>query len=127
MARCKFEGIFFIFFSRHFRSCEPVLGVFFCRTMENLREIIDVLNALKSQSGAFAVVLWGAWLLKKYVINGTINRYFDDKRRVRRILREISRKIDALNQEARSANTNTKEVLKDDVSALSIREADEPV
>ena len=95
--------------------------------MENLREIIDVLNALKSQSGAFAVVLWGAWLLKKYVINGTIERYFDDKRRVRKILWEMSRKIDTLNQEARSANTNTREVLKDDVSALSIREADKPV
>ena len=127
MARCKFEGIFFIFFSCHFRSCRPVLGVFFCRTMENLREIIDALNALKSQSGAFAVVLWGAWLLKKYVINGTIERYFDDKRRVRKILRGMSRKIDSLNQEVRSANTNTKGVLKDDVSALSIREADEPV
>ena len=123
MARCKFEGIFFIFFSCHFRFCVPVLGVFFCRTMENLREIIDVLSALKGQSGAFAVVLWGAWLLKKYVINGTIERYFDDKRRVRKILRGMSRKIDSLNQEVRSANTNTKEVLKDDVSALSIREA----
>ena len=94
--------------------------------MENLREIIDVLNALRSQSGAFAVVLWGAWLLKKYVINGTIDRYFDDKRRVRKILREMSRKIDSLNQEVRSANTNTKEVLKDDVSALSIHQADKP-
>ena len=95
--------------------------------MENLREIIDVLSTLKSQSGAFAVVLWGSWLLKKYVINGTVERYFDDKRRVRKILRGISRRIDSLNQEVRSANTNTKEVLKDDVSALSIREADKPV
>ena len=127
MARCKIEGIFFIFFSCHFRFCVPVLGVFFCGIMENLREIIDVLNALRSQSGAFAVVLWGAWLLKKYVINGTIDRYFDDKRKIRKLLREMSRKIDTLNQEVRSANTNTKEVLRDDVSALSIREADEPV
>ena len=94
--------------------------------MENLREIIDVLNALRSQSGAFAVVLWGAWLLKKYVINGTVERYFGDKKKARKILREISRKIDSLNQAARSANTNTKEVLKDDVSALSIHQADKP-
>ena len=127
MARCKFEGIFFVFFPRHFRSCGPVLGVFFCSIMEDLREIIDALNALRSQSGAFAIVLWGAWLLKKYVINGNIERYFNDKRRVRKILREMSRQIDSLNQGVRSANTNTKEVLKDDVSALSIREADKPV
>lgn len=78
--------------------------------MDNLKEIIDALTALKSQSGAFALVLWGAWLLKKYVINGNIDRYFDDKRRVRGILKQMSAKMDYLVLEMRKVKedgTNT--------------------
>lgn len=78
--------------------------------MENLKEIIDALTVLKGQSGAFALVFWGAWLLKKYVINGNIARYFDDKRQVRRILERMLAKMDCLILEMRKVKedgTNT--------------------
>ena len=64
--------------------------------MEHLKEIVETLNALKDQSGAFALVLWGAWLLKRYVVNGTVDRYFEDRAKLRRVVLTMSRQISVL-------------------------------
>ena len=64
--------------------------------MENLKEVVETLNTLKDKSGGFALVLWGAWLLKRYVVNGTVNRYFEDRAQLRKVLLTMSKQIAVL-------------------------------
>lgn len=100
----------------HIRSCRPVLGVFFCNTMENLQEIIEALSALKDRSETFALVLWGAWLLKRYVINGTVDRYFEEREQLRKIMLTMSKQISVLTKTVERGEYHVRDCQNTDLS-----------
>ena len=41
-------------------------------------------------------MLWGAWLLKRYVVNGTVDRYFEERAQLRKVLLTMSKQISVL-------------------------------
>lgn len=59
-------------------------------------EIITKAIELSKSSIGFPLVLWAAYLLKAYVINGNVKRYFSARRRELRAMRGIEAKLDRL-------------------------------
>lgn len=59
-------------------------------------EIITKIVELSKSSIGFPLVLWGAYLLKAYVINGNVKRYFAARRRELRAMRGIGVRLDKL-------------------------------
>lgn len=53
------------------------------------KDLIDALIAVKSVGGGFALILWGAFLVKKYVINGSVAKFFNLKRKEVRAMRRV--------------------------------------
>lgn len=59
-------------------------------------EIITKIVELSKSSIGFPLVLWAAYLLKAYVINGNVKRYFSARRRELRAIRGIGVKLDKI-------------------------------
>ena len=57
--------------------------------------IEEILRKLLSNAPTMvSIVMLAGWVLKRYVINGTIDKYFAAERRKERILRKILRHLD---------------------------------
>lgn len=59
-------------------------------------EMMTKIIELSKSSIGFPLVFWGAYLLKVYVINGNIKRYFSQRRRELRAMRSIGVRLDKL-------------------------------
>lgn len=59
-------------------------------------EIIEKIIELSKSSMGFALVLWGAYLIKTYVISGNVKHYFTTLRREIRAIKGIGAKLDTL-------------------------------
>lgn len=59
-------------------------------------EIITKIIELSKSSIGFPLIFWGAYLLKVYVINGNVKRYFAARRRELRAMRGIVVRLDKL-------------------------------
>lgn len=57
-------------------------------------EIITKIIELSKSSIGFPLVFWAAYLLKRYVINGNIKRYFRAKRRELKAIEQLGMKLD---------------------------------
>ena len=60
------------------------------------KEIITKIIELSKSSIGFPLIFWGAYLLKVYVINGNVKRYFLARRRELRAMRGIGVRLDKL-------------------------------
>lgn len=62
-------------------------------------EFLAALKELFPNSSLFLLVLWSLWLLKSYVINGNIKRYFDMKEKESGLIGNIYLKIAAIEKQ----------------------------
>ena len=60
------------------------------------QELINEILELSKTGIGFPLILWGAYLLKRYVISGHTRKYFAMQRREFREIRKMSLRIDAL-------------------------------
>ena len=60
------------------------------------QELIDKILSLSKSGIGFPLIFWGAYLLKRYVINGNTRKYFAMRRREIRAIRAISLQLDAI-------------------------------
>lgn len=59
-------------------------------------EVITKIIELSKSSIGFPLVFWGVYLLKIYVINGNVERYFSARRRELKAMRGIGAKLDKI-------------------------------
>ena len=60
------------------------------------QELIDSILSLSKSGIGFPLIFWGAYLLKRYVINGNTRKYLAMRRREIRAIRVISLQLDAI-------------------------------
>ena len=72
-------------------------------------EFIDLIKELSTSSSGFALVLWAAFLLKKYVINGNFQKFWSYKERECLTLEGLSKKLDNVISLQEKLNSHVKE------------------
>lgn len=73
------------------------------------REFIDLIKELSTSSSGFALVLWAAFLLKRYVINGNLQKFWNYKERECLTLESLSKKLDSVIVLQERLNSHVKE------------------
>lgn len=73
------------------------------------KELIDLIRELSTSSSGFALILWAAFLLKKYVINGNFQKFWNYKERECLTLESLSKKLDAVIDLQEKLNSHVKE------------------
>lgn len=58
------------------------------------KEFIELIKEVSTSSSGFALILWGAFLLKKYVINSNFQKFWNYKERECTTLEGLSKKLD---------------------------------
>lgn len=80
-------------------------------------ELITKIVELSKSSIGFPLIFWGAYLLKVYVINGNVRRYFSARRRELRAIRGIGARIDRLIELHTLKELNTHQEAEEDERA----------
>lgn len=84
--------------------CWPLKGI--DNEMDN--EFLRIIEKLVLSGNGFAVVLWAAYLLKRYVINGNAAKFWSAKEREILALSTLIEKLETVIDLQRELNTHAK-------------------
>ena len=59
-------------------------------------ELINVVKELTKSGVGFPLLFWAAWLIKRYIVNGNVNRYFEVKKKESELIELVIEKLDKL-------------------------------